>query len=128
MIRDASGHRRCGPALDVGETRMGRAKIVDCADEIHPMLQRQRAARERATPACQRGQTLTKRRVQPFDVRRVNHPVALCPTSERLNTRGCAIHDTTFNVDDAPLGVALHDLGDADMTNPAMTFLPPVCT
>ena len=55
------------------------------------MLPRQRAACERATPACQRGQTLTKRRVQPFDVRRVDHAVALRPTPQRLNARGRAI-------------------------------------
>jgi hypothetical protein len=42
MISDASGHRRCGPAPDVGETRMGRAKIVDRTDKIHALLQRQR--------------------------------------------------------------------------------------
>ena len=63
MIRDASSHRRCGPATGVGQTRMRCAKIIDRTDQIHAMLQRQRAARQRATSACQRGQTLTERRV-----------------------------------------------------------------
>ena len=66
MIGDASGHRRCGPAPGGGEIRMGRAKIIDRAYQIHAVLQRQRAARERAPSACQRSQPLTKRRVQPL--------------------------------------------------------------
>jgi len=88
------------------------------------MLQRQRAARKRAPPACQRGQPLTKRRVQPFDVCRVDHAVALCPTSARLNARRRAIHDAAFNVDDAPLGVAFHDLCDADVAPRAQPGTP----
>ena len=58
MIRDASGHRRCGLATRMGQTRRRCAEIIDRTDQIHPMLQRQRAARERATSAGQRGQML----------------------------------------------------------------------
>ena len=124
MIRDPSGHRRCGPATGMGQTRMRCAKIIDRTDQIHPMLQRQRAARQRPTAACQRGQTLTKRRVQPLDVRRVDHAVALRATPERLNACGRAIHDAALDVDDAPLGVALHDLGDADVAPGAQPGTP----
>jgi len=124
MIRDASGHRRCGLATDLGQTRMRCAEIIDRTDQIHTMLQRQRAARERATPACQRGQTRTKRRVQPLDVRRVDYAVAWCPTPERLNARGRAIHDAALDVDHAALGVALHDLCDADVAPGAQPGTP----
>src|SRR5262249_25887995 len=37
MIRDASGHRRCGPATSGGQTRMRCAKIIDRTDQIHTM-------------------------------------------------------------------------------------------
>ena len=52
MIRDASGHRRCGLATGMGQTRMRCAESIDRPNQIHSLLQRQRAARERATPAC----------------------------------------------------------------------------
>src|SRR5712664_1376476 len=38
MIRDARRHRRCRPALGVGQTGMGCAEIIDRPDQIHPML------------------------------------------------------------------------------------------
>jgi hypothetical protein len=68
MIRDASGHRRCGPATGGSETRMGRTKIIDRTDQIHAVLQRQCAARQRSTAACQRDQMCTEGRVEPVTV------------------------------------------------------------
>ena len=124
MIRDASGHRRCGLATGMGQTRMRCAEMIDRPNQIHSLLQRQRAARERAPPACQRGQTLTKRRVQPLAGRRVEHAVALCPTPERLHARGRAIHHTACDVDDAPRGVALHHLCNADVAPRAQPRTP----
>ena len=124
MVRDASSHRRSGPATGMGQTRMRRTEIIDRPDQIHPMLQRQRAARQRATSACQRGQPLTKRRVQPLDVRGVDHALPLGPTPERLHARGRAIHDAALDVDDTPLGVALHDLGNADVAPGAQPGTP----
>src|SRR5712691_1038105 len=38
MIRDARRHRRCRPALGVGQTGMGCAEIIDRPDQIHTML------------------------------------------------------------------------------------------
>jgi hypothetical protein len=116
MIRDASGHRRCCLTSGRGQTRMRSAEIIDRPDQIQAMLQRQRAARQRPTSTGQGGQPLTKRRVEPLDVRCVDHAVTLCPTSESLHTCGRAIHDAMFDGHDAPLGLALHDLCDADMT------------
>jgi len=74
--------------------------------------------------ACQRGQPLPERRVQPLDVRRVDHPCPLCPTPERLHTRRRALHDAALDVDDTPLGVALHDLCDADIAPGAQPGTP----
>ena len=88
------------------------------------MVQRQRVARQCTPSTGQRYQTRTKRRVQPLDIRRVDHAVALCPTPKRLNARGGAIHDTAFDVDDTPLGVALHDLCDADVAPGAQPRTP----
>ena len=115
MIRDPSGHRRGGLAPGIRQTRMRGTEIIDRPDQVHPMVQRQCAARQCTPSTSQRYQTLTKRRVQPLDVRRVDHAVALGPTPERLNARWGAIHEAAFDVDDTPLGVALHDLGDAEV-------------
>ena len=91
---------------------MGRAKIIDRAYQIHAVLQRQRAARERAPSACQRGQTRTERGVEPLDVGRIDDPVALRAPSERLDACWRAIDNATFGLDHPSPLVALDDLGD----------------
>src|SRR5712671_2620366 len=115
MIRDASGHRRGGPATSGGQTRMWRAKIIDCTDEIHTVLQCQRTARQRAASACQRGQTLTECGVEPLNVGRIDDPVALRAPSERLDACRRAIDNAAFGLDHPSPFVALDDLGDQDM-------------
>jgi len=129
MIRDASSHRRCGPASDGGETRMWRAKIIDRTDQVHPMLQRQRVTRQRSPSACQRGQPLTECRIEPLDVGRVDDPVSLRAPSERLHACRRAIDNAALDVDDTPLRIALHDLSEADVaprTQPRPSALPRV--
>src|SRR2546427_135517 len=129
MIGDASGHRRGGPATGVGQTRMGCAEIIDRSDQIHPMLQCQRAARQRATSSCQRGQTRTEGRVQSFDVRRIDDAVALRTPPERLHACRCAIDNAALGLDDTSSLVALNDLGDQDVaprTQPGPSALPRV--
>ena len=128
MIGDASGHRRCRPATGLGQTRMGCAEIIDRTDEIHTMLQRQRAARQRATSACQRGQTLTECRVEPLDVGRIDDAVALRAPPERLDACRRAIDNAAFDLDHPSPLVALDDLGDQDMaprTQPGPSALAP---
>ena len=88
MIRDASGHRRCGLATGMGQTRMRCAESIDRPNQIHSLLQRP-ARRETSRAACGR------------------RDVAVCPTPRRA---GRAIHHTACDVDDAPRGVALHHL------------------
>ncbi len=68
MIRDASGHRWCGPATGVGQTRMRCTEIIDRTDQIHTMLQRQRAPRQRPAAARQRRQTRPECGVQSLDI------------------------------------------------------------
>ena len=94
---------------------MWRAKIIDCTNKIHAVLQRQRTARQRATAACQRGQTLTERGVEPLDVGRIDAPVALRAPSERLDACRRAIDHAAFGLDHPSPLVALDDLGDQDM-------------
>ena len=108
---------------------MWGTKIIDRTDQIHPMLQRQRAACQRPATACQRRQALTERRVQPLDVGRVDDAVPLRAAPERLDACGRAIHDATLDVDHPPLLVALDDLGDADVaprTQPGPSARPRV--
>ena len=113
-----------------GQTRMRGTEIIDRTDQIHAVLQRQRVACERAASAGQRRQTLPKRCVEPFDVRCIDHPGPVRSAPERLDAGGCAIHDTALNVDHPPLGIALHDLRDAEVApgaQPRAARLP-VCT
>jgi hypothetical protein len=116
VVRDTSGHRRCCPATGVGQTRLRCAEIIDRTDERHAMLQRQCAARQRTPSACQRCQPLTKRRVQPLDVRGIDHAFPLRPTSERLDACRRTIDKAACGLDHPPPLVALDDLGDQNMT------------
>ena len=74
MVGDPRRHGRCPVgrchASRMGskvETRVIRAKVIDRANQVHPVLQRQRVTRERPTAAWQRGQALTKCGVEPLD-------------------------------------------------------------
>ena len=87
MICDASGHRRGGLVAEVGQTRMRCTEIIDRPDQIHTMLQRPRAPRQCPASARQRRQPLTERRVQAFDVGRVDHPGALRAAPQGLDAR-----------------------------------------
>src|SRR5215831_13640117 len=115
MIRDARGHRRGGPATGVGQTRMGCAKIIDRAHQEHPLVQRQGLAGQCPAPARQRCEVFTERRVEPFDVCRVDDPVALRPAAECLHACRRAIHNAALRVDDATTLVAFDHLGDQDV-------------
>src|SRR5438034_8788596 len=110
VVSDTSGHRRCCPATGVGQTRMRCAEIIDRTDEIPAMLQRQCAARQRTPSACQRCQPLTKRRVQPLDVRGIDHAFPLRPASERLDACRRTIDHAACGLDHPPPLVALDDL------------------
>src|SRR4029077_19461409 len=106
VVGDARCHGGSGPATGAGETRMRCGEIIDRPDEIHAMLQRQGAARQRTPAACQRGQPCTEGGVEPLNVGRIDHPVPLRPASKRLHPCRCAIDHTAFRVDHSPALVA----------------------
>ena len=115
MVGDASGHggRHCAPA--VAQTRVRCAEIIDGADQVHPVLQGQRTACQRPAAARQHCQALPERRVEPFDVGRVDHPLPLRPAQERRHACRCTGNDPMLDSDDTPLRIALHDLGDEEV-------------
>jgi hypothetical protein len=84
MVGDPSRHGRCPGdrcrARRLGskaETRVIRAKVIDRANQVHPVLQRQRVTCERPTAAGQGCQALPKRGVEPVTVgRRIAPPTA----------------------------------------------------
>ena len=94
---------------------MRRAKVRDRAYQEHALVQRQGVASQRPTTARQWREVFSECRVQPFDVRGVDHPVPLRAASERLHACRRAIHNTAFGLDHTPPLVALDDLGDADI-------------
>ena len=131
MIRDAGGHSRCPgqtPPAGLGggkaQTRMRRTEVVDCTNQIHPVLQRQRVACERSASTGQRREVLPECRVEPFDVRRIDHPGPVRAAPQRLDACRRAIHDAALDVDRPPLGVALHDLRNAEVAPGAQPRAP----
>jgi hypothetical protein len=79
------------------------------------MLQRQCVARQRSASTGEGGQALAECRVEPLDVRRVDHPIAVRATPEPLNACGYAINDAAFDGNNASLDVALDDRRDAEV-------------
>src|SRR4029453_3862606 len=114
MVSDPSGHgRRHLPRR--GQTLMRRAQVIDCADQAHALVQRQGVTCQRPTTTRQRREVFSEARVQPFDVRGVEHPVSLRAALERLHPCRRAIDNTAFGRDDPPPLVVLDDLGNAEM-------------
>ena len=112
MICDASSHRRRLLATCHVQAFMRRAEVIDGADQVHPLLQGQRAARQRPASACQRRQALTERRMQPLDIRRVDDPITLRAPPERLDACWRAIDNAAFGLDHPSPLVTLDSLGE----------------
>ncbi len=112
LIGDASSHCRYGLATGLGQTRVRCAEVIARPDQLHALLQGQRAARERPASARQRRQTRTERRIQPLNIRRVDAPLTLCAPPERLDACRRAIENAAFGLDHPSPLVALDDLGD----------------
>ena len=115
MVGDASGHGGRHRAPAVAQTRVRCAEVIDGADQIHPVLQGQWSACQRPAAARQHCQALPERRVQPFDVGRVDHPLPLRPAQERRHACSCTGDDPMLDGNDMPLRIALHDLGDEEV-------------
>src|SRR5207253_8295307 len=94
------------------------------AYQEHPLVQRQGLACQCPATTRQGSETFPERRVEPFDIRRVDHPVALRATSERLDACRCAIDNTALRVDDATTLVAFDHLGDQDVAPRAQPRSP----
>ena len=127
MLRDPAGHRWCRRAPTAAQTRVRGTKVIDRTEQIHPVLERPRAPRPCPPSTCQRGQPCTACGVKPLDVRRDEHPGSVCSTPAPLHAYGRAIHEAALDVNDAPLGIALHDRCEADGT-PRPPPGTPVCS
>src|SRR5512132_3235882 len=115
MIGDPSGHRRCLLATCHAQTLVRRAKVIDGADQVHPMAQRQRMACQRPAAPGQRREAFAECRVQSLDVGRIDHPVPLRSASERLYPCRRAIDNTAFGLHHTPPLIALDHLGNQNM-------------
>src|SRR5215510_5421629 len=114
MVGDPSCHSgRRRPSLM--QTLMRRAKVIHRADQEHALVQRQGVACQRPATPRQWRKACPECRVQPFDICRVDHPIALRATPDRLHTCRCALHNAAFGRNQPSPLVTLDDLGDEDM-------------
>ena len=122
MRGNPGSHSRC--AIDswlahrrrYAQTLMRRAKVVDCADQIHPVFQRAALAGERPPAARQRGQALAEGGVEPFNVGGVEHAgTALRAVAQLFDLRRRASQNAALDADHTPLHVVLADLGDMEV-------------
>ena len=105
-------HRRC-----YAQTLVRRAKVVDCADQIHPVFQRAALAGQRPPAARQRGQALAEGGVEPFNVGGVEHAgTALRAAAQLFDLRRRAGQNAALDADHPPLHVVLDDLGDMEVS------------
>src|SRR5262245_54553287 len=114
MVRDPRRHG-WGRLLRRGQTRMGCAEVIDCADHEHALVQRHSMAGQRTAPARQRCEAFSERRVQSLNVRGVDHPAALRATAQCLDACWRALNNAALCVDDATTLVTFDDLRDQDM-------------
>src|SRR5262245_6084945 len=123
MVGDPCCHGR-RRLQGTAQTLMRHAKIIDRPHHEHPLVQCQGLACQRPATTSQGSKPFTERRVEPFDVRRVDHPVALRATSERLDACRRAINNAALRVDNATTLVAFDHLGDQDVA-PGLQPRPP---
>jgi hypothetical protein len=128
MSGDPGGHCRCRRPPAAAKTRVRSTKIIDRADQIHSVLESQWAPRQRPPSPCKRCQPFAECGIEPLDVGRVEHPVAVRAVPERLDAGGCAIHDAALNVNYSPLGIPFHDLRKAEVAPATQPRAPlPTC-
>ncbi len=97
------------------QTLVRRAKVVDCADQVHPVLQRAALAGQRPPAARQRGQALAEGGVEPFNVGGVEHAgTALRAAAQLFDLRRCAGQNAALDAGHTPLHIVLDDLSDIE--------------
>src|SRR3989442_4463547 len=112
MIGDPCRHGRRGLGPDMTQTRVRGAEVVDGTNEIHAMLQRQRATYQGPASARQRSEALTKRRIEPFDVGGIDDPSAVRAASERLDAGRRAIDHAALGLNHVPPLLPFDHFGD----------------
>src|SRR5438270_2563833 len=113
MVGDPCCHGR-RRLWGTAQTLMRHAKILDRPHHAHPLVQWQGLACQRPAPTRQGSKPFTERRVEPFDVGRVDHPVALRATSARLDACWRGINKAALRVNDATTLGAFDHVGAQD--------------
>src|SRR5262249_38641611 len=91
--------RRC-----YAQTLVRCAKVVDCPDQVHPVLQRAALASQGPIAARQRGQTPAEGGVEPFNVGGIDHASPARPAAANLfDLPGGASPNTALHADHPPL-------------------------
>ena len=91
------------------------AEIIDRTNKVHPMFQRTQMTRQSTSPSRQRREVLAEGRIQPLNIGRIDHAIALRLAPQCLHMRWRAINHTPFDLNHPSPLVALHDLGNADV-------------
>jgi hypothetical protein len=93
--------------------------MIAHADQLHAVLERQGAPRQRLPSPCQRCQACAACGLKPLDLGWGAHPGAVRAAPERLDAGGWAIHDAALEGSSARRGILLHALRHAEVA-PAM--------
>src|SRR5262249_56305650 len=97
--------RRC-----YAQTLVRCAKVVDCPEQVHPVLQRAALASQGPIAARQRGQTLAEGGVEPFNVGGIDHASPARPAAANLFYLPRGAHPkAALDADHPPLHVVLDD-------------------
>jgi hypothetical protein len=91
------------------------AKVVDCASQIHRVVQRLRAHSQSATASCQGGNVSAKGRIDAFNESSVKDSAAADLVARSFDLFGTALDDATLDTHDTLGHILFDDLHDIDV-------------
>jgi hypothetical protein len=122
MIRNPSSHRWCPSQVLMTTNQTGQtqrtvlsAKVVDCAGQIHRVMQRLRAQSQSASASCQAGNVSAKSRVDAFNESSVKDPAAADLVAHSFDLFGTPLDDAALDTHDTPGHILFNDLHDVDV-------------
>jgi hypothetical protein len=90
-------------------------KVVDCAGQLHRVMQRLRAQSQSATTSSQGGNLSAKGRLDAFNESSVKDPAAADLVAHSFDLFGTPLDDAALDTHDTPGHILFNDLHDVDV-------------